>query len=318
MLAAMNAPAAHSIAISRCDPAADKLALALAASAWPEDERSSRWQALAELVRAQQAADILLLAAHRDDRLVAASIAQFLPGRTAVTWLPQFTAPSDPDQLSLTDQFHAQLRQELVARGVDLVQGLEPCDHQPTVALREAAGFIHAADLLYLGAEVDCFPVREPALPFETECFEPTAAERLQRLIDRTYEQTLDCPQMDGLRETSDVIAGYRAIGEFRPELWRIARYSQRDVGCLLMNVHGDADHAEIVYLGIAPEARGRGYGLALTRLALWLTRELGCERVVLAVDAANDPAISMYAAAGFSPWDKKAVWIQSLRSPKR
>ena len=115
-------------------------------------------------------------------------------------------------------------------------------------------------------------------------------------------------------RSLADVIAGYQAIGEFRPELWRIARQNGCDVGCLLVNLHGDAGNAEIVYLGVTPEARGRGYGLALTRQALWLAREANCERVVLAVDAANEPAIRVYERAGFAPWERKAVWIDALR----
>src|SRR5262249_13361408 len=212
MLGTMNARAASSITISRCDLAQDKLALALAASAWPEEERSSRWQALRAQVQAQQAPDIVLLAAHRDDQLVAASLAQALPGRTAVTWLPQFSGLDESEQLWVTSQLHGQLRQELIARGVHLVQGLEPCDNSLAADLRKAGGFSHAADLLYLTAEAECFPTAAPALPFATESYGPVAAERLRRLLDRTYEQTLDCPQMDGLRDTGDVIAGYRAI----------------------------------------------------------------------------------------------------------
>jgi len=61
------------------------------------------------------------------------------------------------------------------------------------------------------------------------------------------------------------------------------------------------------------PEARGRGYGLDLTRHAQWLAREAGCDQTVLAVDAANDPAIRTYVAAGFREFDRKTVWIRAL-----
>jgi hypothetical protein len=33
----------------------------------------------------------------------------------------------------------------------------------------------------------------------------------------------------------------------------------------------------------------------------------------VLAVDAANEPAIRIYSVAGFRAWDRQAVWIKSL-----
>src|SRR5262245_44138231 len=158
MLAVMNSPAASSAIISRCDPAQDKLVLALAAVAWPEEERSSRWQTLATLIRAGQGADIVLLAARRNELLVAALIAQALPGRTAVTWLPQFAAREETDQLQLTREMHTRLRQELAARGEHLVQCLEPCKDQRAASLLDSAGFTHAADLLYLAAEAETFP----------------------------------------------------------------------------------------------------------------------------------------------------------------
>ena len=84
-------------------------------------------------------------------------------------------------------------------------------------------------------------------------------------------------------------------------------------MGCLLVNLHPDVNHAEIVYLGLIPEVRGRGWGLLLTRRAQQLARERHCERVVLAVDAANEPAARLYADAGFSQFDRRAIWIRSL-----
>ena len=37
------------------------------------------------------------------------------------------------------------------------------------------------------------------------------------------------------------------------------------------------------------------------------------CERLVLAVDAANEPAIAMYSAAGFWAWEERAIWVKRL-----
>jgi len=52
----------------------------------------------------------------------------------------------------------------------------------------------------------------------------------------------------------------------------------------------------------------------AAPAIAQWLARVHQCEQVVLAVDGANAPAIRMYAAAGFSQWDQKSVWLRALR----
>ena len=66
-----------------------------------------------------------------------------------------------------------------------------------------------------------------------------------------------------------------------------------------------------------AAEARGRGLGLDLTRHAQWLARQVGCEQTVLAVDAANEPAIRTYIAAGFREFDRKTVWIRALTNSR-
>jgi hypothetical protein len=45
-------------------------------------------------------------------------------------------------------------------------------------------------------------------------------------------------------------------------------------------------------------------------RHALHLCRLASRNRLVLAVDAVNQPALKMYAAAGFQSWDQKSVFI--------
>jgi ribosomal protein S18 acetylase RimI-like enzyme len=53
--------------------------------------------------------------------------------------------------------------------------------------------------------------------------------------------------------------------------------------------------------LYVAPEARRSGLGRALVDAALDSARERGCVRIELDVDEDNDPALGLYAAAGFS-----------------
>jgi ribosomal protein S18 acetylase RimI-like enzyme len=207
----------------------------------------------------------------------------------------------------------ARLWRELAATDALVAQAhADPRD--PLYAELLATGGLRlAADLVYMAAEPESFP----AAPVEPRlALEPFAAGddgRLIRLIDRTYVGTLDCPSIDGLRQTADVIAGYRAVGDFNPARWLFAMHDHSDVGCLLVNVHSDVGHAEIVYLGIVPEVRGRGHGLELTRHALWLARQAACERAVLAVDGNNHPAVEMYGAAGFVPFDRRSVWFRTL-----
>jgi ribosomal protein S18 acetylase RimI-like enzyme len=309
----MHPPVDNSVSIVRCDPRAEKSVMALAAQAFPEAERAAYWQAISALARGGHADRVVLLAARENDEWVAAQVAQSLPGRVAVVWPPQFTAIDETKIDSLARLLFDGLIPDLTAIGAHLAQALVAPHDQTAARLFTLGGFTHAADLLYLAAEVQGRLESGPPLPFEIETFTPQAESRLIQLIERTYVETLDCPRIDGFRKTADVVAGYKSVGQFRPELWQIARHDGADVGCLLVNLHRDVKHAEIVYVGLVPEVRGRSWGLTLTKHAQRLAQQANCDRVVLAVDAANEPAIRLYSAAGFSHFDRRTVWIKSL-----
>jgi mycothiol synthase len=310
--------AAARATIARCDPAAEKEVLALATKAWPDAERAAYQQTLHGLLHCGQANQIVLLAARENSQFIAAQLAQSLPGRAAVVWQPQFADASKIAQHEISDRLFDRLTTELATAGAHLAQALVPLGDKQAAERFAAGGFTHAADLLYLAANLDALRDEPTTPPFAIESFTIGEERRLAALIDRTYVGTLDCPQLDGLRQTADVIAGYQAVGEFRPELWLIARDRAEDVGCLLMNLHPEVRHAEIVYIALIPEVRGRGWGADLIKKSVELARRAAAERIVLAVDAANQPAIRIYQALGFFEFDRRAVWVRSLtENPK-
>lgn len=62
------------------------------------------------------------------------------------------------------------------------------------------------------------------------------------------------------------------------------------------------ADEAEILTLAVDPAARRQGTGRALLGTAIACARVRGASAMLLEVAAANDAALALYAAAGFSP----------------
>jgi hypothetical protein len=238
-----------------------------------------------------------------------------LPGKAAIAWPPQFEVEVDTAiRESVAASLAGQLATALEQGGMHIAQSLlSPAEAENRKWL-EIGGFSHAADLLYLTADVSSGPREPPLLPFELQPFAPAEKQRLIDIVQRTYVGSLDCPQLDGLRNTADVIDGYQSVGEFRPELWFFVRQRTEDVGCLLMNLHPDVQHAEIVYLAVTPEVRGRGWGLQLAQHALWLARQMKSQRAVLAVDAANEPAVRMYSVAGFDVFDRREVWLRTFQ----
>jgi RimJ/RimL family protein N-acetyltransferase len=138
--------------------------------------------------------------------------------------------------------------------------------------------------------------------------------QRLAALLEQTYVDTLDCPGLDGVRPMDEVLEGYRQQGQHRPQDWYIVQDEGVDIGALLLTEHPGVDNWELVYMGLVPAARGRGCGLRIIRFALDVAAQEGAQRLVLAVDAENIPALRAYERAGFIVWDQRIVYAR-LRS---
>jgi RimJ/RimL family protein N-acetyltransferase len=202
---------------------------------------------------------------------------------------------------------------DLTQEGVRLAQALLETDHGPEAELLSACGFPQVSKLLYLVSVDGSFPFSRPNDGLEFSEDRADQPQRMARLVERTYRGSLDCPAVDGVRQIEDVLEGYRASGVFDPTRWIIARHRDQDIGCLLLTDHPRDNQWELLYMGVVPEARGHGFGVAMARYAQWLAREAGRNRLVLAVDAANLPAIAAYAAAGFVAWDHRSVYLRIL-----
>jgi ribosomal protein S18 acetylase RimI-like enzyme len=284
--------------------------LDLLARGWTEPEGSLQRQTLERALATSAGHDFVCVRAVIGNQLAGVVLAQKLPGRTAAVWPPQLAESSPPE---LTTRLLTAVENELQSAGTRLAQALLAPDQVAEQASLRAAGYANAATLLYMACDSGLFPDEPPAMNLTLDTVTPASEPQLEAIIEASYQGTLDCPLLDGLRTPGDVLAGYRAVGAYRPELWLLARCGNDDAGCLILADHPQVDHLELVYLGVIPAARGHGYGLALTRHALWLARQFRRQRVVLAVDAANAPAISVYEAAGFFGFDQRLVIIKKL-----
>lgn len=130
--------------------------------------------------------------------------------------------------------------------------------------------------------------------------------------LEASYAQSLDCPELTGLRRTRDVLAGHRATGQFDASLWSVAIRDREPLGVILLNRIPRASALELVYMGVSPPARGTGVGDALLRRAWILAREAGVKTMALALDRRNTPAKGMYARWGFVETGVRDAWIAS------
>ena len=282
-------------------------ALALLVSGDPFSERNERIATIAAALRTGDSTTATLVGAMRDEELTAVAWGQILLGKTALLWPPRL-APKEI--ASVGDRLQEFLDQQLQAAGIRMAQAVLSNREHADAQRLERVGYSHAADLLYLIS-----PLEQLASTggFEIDFVQYTCSERerLAALVERTYVDTLDVPALDGVRDMSDVLCGYEQTGEFSPDRWFFIRHEGQDVGCLLLNDHPAQQQWELVYLGIVPEARGNGWGRQATRFAQGLARQAGRARLILAVDAANDPAVSAYTSAGFFELLRRSVFLK-------
>lgn len=307
--------------IGVCRPSSRAAALRLALRSLHASQRGPLIESLGQLANEPLGAFDALVVGERGGRVVAATWVQPQPGKTGSLWAPE----SDSD-LSVGDAERLVRHAAAIAdqAGVSMLQLLAESSEPSHAAALRAAGFSDIATLDYLEwRTAQATPTPEPSASHELSIRVDGADDlpRLKRLVEETYVDTLDCPSLDGLRDVSDTLAGYRQIGEFDPTLWLRIERNGTDAGVLLLSRHPETKQLELVYMGVTPAARGHGIGRIAVREAQRLARQRGVERLVLAVDAANHPAKRLYREAGFSAWATRVVFVRPRRaspSPKR
>ena len=239
------------------------------------------------------------------------------PGRTAMVFASHPRRAGDtPPMAELID--HACRR--IAGWDVELAQALLDPGEELDRKTFLLASFIELAVLSYLERPLSRATVPQGArwpAGVRVEPFSGELEDDLVTILERSYEQTLDCPGLYGLRRTTDIVAGHKATGQFDPSLWTLIWTDGEPAGALLLNPYPGHKTVELVYLGLAPGARGRGLGRQLLRHGLGLLYERRARSVTLAVDSRNTPALSLYESEGFRPAVQRAALIRSLQGLK-
>ena len=269
-----------------------------------------------------QVADFLDLAAQRgidmrdvwvassNNRTLWAMFPILSPGHTALLFIPS----PRPEAVDVGPLVEA-VCESIVGRGAMLAQVLLDPTDQPARTRFAELGFREMAELLYL----HCGLGRDTAamaLPenFAWQTYSDQTHPLFERAILESYQQSLDCPALNGLRNIGDIIAGHKASGEFDPRFWFVLMEGNETRGVVLLSHVPRTDMAELVYLGLTPKVRGRGIGDLLMRHALWTLREMKLARLTLAVDAQNAPALHLYYRHGMQRMGIKIAMMRDLR----
>lgn len=219
-----------------------------------------------------------------------------LPGRTVMLLSG---TPADPQQREAADVLLQQVIADYAQTNNVLLQVLVDPEDTAQIAMYRTAGFTQLAELIYLECPGRLLEYRLPQDDWQLLIYTPQRHELFAQAILASYEQTLDCPKLSGLRPIEDVITGHKAAGEFEPRNWMVLMHGQVPSGVLILSRVPASDALELTYVGLAPFARGHGLASELLKLAIHRTAELGCSRLTTAADSQNRPALTMYVRAG-------------------
>lgn len=222
------------------------------------------------------------------------------PGRTMLLFSPSKLPRRNAAEI-VTNLVKA-VHEHCAGRGVRLSQILlDPKDKAVPQAYM-AAGYQSLAELAYLQVKVrGTEPL--PALPPGWRLISYSAENHaiFAETVGKSYEGSLDCPALNGVRDVEDVIAGHKGTGDFDPRLWYVVVENGQPLGTLLLNRSAGNTSVELVYIGVPDAHRGRGVGDFLLQWSLAVTGLEQREYLSLAVDQMNIPALRLYYRHGFA-----------------
>jgi mycothiol synthase len=234
------------------------------------------------------------------------------PGRTAMLFGP---AMSDfPQSASATQVAISEALTDARDAGIVLVQAMmEPADAAGKTVF-SAAGLTQLATLTYMERHPPLTPP-DFALPHDLTLapYDTSTHALFRQAIAESYENTLDCPALSGMRDIDDVIEGHQSVGTFDPALWGVLLRFRKPLGCLLLAEIPARRALELVYLGLSPEARGQGLGRVLMQRVLSVASRRLFAVATLAVDAANLPALRLYRRCGYTSVAQRVALVRRL-----
>jgi ribosomal protein S18 acetylase RimI-like enzyme len=275
----------------------------------PEDDGAGRVANALRLLREGELDPEGVLVARRAGQLCGALVCLPVPGASALVWPPQ--ALPGPLQTDIEDQLVLTATTWLRQRGARVGQCLLAPHETDLAAPLLRQGFTHITALSYLRHDLDLpdsYLLAEDRLEYQV--YQPANTDLFHQTLLRTYEGTLDCPEVNGVRSVEQIIEGHRAQGRHDPARWWLACADGQPVGVLLLTWMQDWQAWDVAYVGVVPEQRRRGWGRELMHKALCSAHATSAVQVTLSVDARNQPAWDLYVGLGFEPYDRREVYL--------
>jgi mycothiol synthase len=234
-----------------------------------------------------------------------------LPGASGLFWLPC----SSPPDAALEEQLIQTALDSVRRRGAKLAQAIFTHLDRPFVGALERCGFRLITQLHYFEHALQSLP---PPIGTNVQynTYDAVPRSLFHATLLQTYQGTLDCPELNGLRTIEEVIAGHQAQGVFRPEHWLLAWRDGRPAAVAMLMELPDLGVWDLAYLGVVPEFRRRGLGREMATHLLSIAKAAGALKLSLAVDERNAPAIQLYEKLGFISKESRDVYLYFWNGP--
>ena len=251
-----------------------------------------------------------LITATNRTRVIGAIWCLNQPGKIATIWGPGLI-PGVPD--TLADQLIERSLKFAQQSGSQLLQSLIGPENPKAGEHLVRLGFQQVTRLDQLHAFPDALEAVPPSIELTFSTCEDFRSPAFEQLVINTYEGSLDCPEIDGLRQIQDVLTGYHATSGHSTEHWYLAQQAGETIGVTILAHHTANHQLELIYFGLLPPFRQRGLGKEILRHILHLANHLGCHSILTGVDQRNTPAMALYHQFGFVPSDSKELFLLPL-----
>ena len=157
--------------------------------------------------------------------------------------------------------------------------------------------------------------------------YEPKWRDRFARVLNQSYVGSFDFPELGHVRGGHNALDAHATMGTDTSGWWLYHdRPSGADVAVLLAAdqpeigdatdgaAGGDGDRSgttELVYLGVTPQARGRGWGRWMVHTALFQARARGRRWASTSVIDVNVYAEKIYKSLGFTRQGESRVYLR-------
>lgn len=281
----------------------------------PANESAVRVANAMELVRQGDMDREGILVVRRGATILGAIVCTTTPGAGGLVWPPQ--ARADCAQVAVEDSLVRAAITRLEKRGAKLAQALLAGSDNHLGPALTRNGFTHVTSLWYLRHNLELAePLLRSSVRLEYQSYAACDRGLFHRTLLATYEATMDCPEVNNVRTIDDIIEGHKSQGIHDPTRWQLAWHEGAPIGVLVLTEVPEWEGWDLAYLGVVPQARGRGLGRELTLKAIYEAKIAEQSQLTLSVDARNRPAWHLYQKSGFEPFDQREVYLAILNTP--